>query len=557
MNDPAVTHDVVVIGAGVCGAIAAWRLARAGARVLMLEAGPADSDRTAMVGRFAAALPRQTGSPYADPDVERFAPTEDNHAGTSDGAYYDQRGTVRFQSTYVRRAGGSTWHFLGNMPRFLPADFELHDRYRVGRNWPIRYADLEEDYCTAEEWIGVAGDHDEWNSPELGHRSRPFPMSRIWPSYGDRVVAERLIGLRIDGKPVRLMSTPQARNARTYDGRPACAGNSICVPICPIQAKYDATVHVAKAIKAGAELRDRAVVTRIDRVDGSAEVGEVHYLRWDGRTVQPGSARGRLVVMAAHTIESAKILLLSGLATTSGEVGRNLMDHLQGSVFCYAPQPVYPFRGPPTTSGIDRFRDGTFRRRHAAFRLSLGNDGWGRNAPPDERLLDLVRDRKLHGRGLRDEVRNMFTRMIRFSFSTEMLPDSANRVELSSKRDVLEIPRPALTFALSPYNRAAFDAARKVCKRIFRHIGGTGIDFLPKGDVFSGAGHIIGTCRMGADPSDSVVDSYGRCHDHPNLFVLGSAVFPTSGTANPTLTAAALTVRSLRAIAADLHLTSV
>lgn len=554
MSNAADVYDVVVIGAGVCGAIAAWRLATAGARVLILEAGVSQSNRIAMVGQYAGALPKRTGSPYRDALNDRFAPTEDTYIGPPNQNYYDQRGPVKFQSTYVRRSGGSTWHFLGNMPRFLPSDFELFKRYQKGRDWPLGYDDLEEDYCTSEEWIGVAGDHNEWNTPDYGRRSKPFPMTQIWPSYGDRVVASRLKNLTIDGGPVQLFTTPQARNSRSYDGRPACAGNSSCVPICPIQAKYDATVHIAKAVQAGAELRDRAVVTCLTLASCSDAVETIHYLRWNEQGGRAESVHGRAVVLAAHSIESAKLLLLSGLANSSDQVGRNLMDHLQGSVFCYLPEPVYPFRGPPTTSGIDRFRDGAFRRQHAAFRLSLGNDGWGRNAPPDVRLLNLVKDRKLHGSALRDELHRTFTRMIRFSFSTEMLPNAANRVELSTNKDELGIPRPALTFSLDSYNRVAFDKARAVCQQIFKHLGGTEIDFLPKGDEFSGAGHIIGTCRMGSNPSDSVVDSHGRSHDHPNLFILGSTVFPTSGTANPTLTAVALTLRSLRALATDLHL---
>lgn len=557
MHDHTDPHDVVIIGAGACGAVAAWRLAQAGARVLLLEAGVSLSDRTAMVGQFAAALPKKTGSPYRDDDNDRFAPTEDTYRPVAKETYYDQRGPVKFQSTYVRRTGGSTWHFLGNMPRFLPSDFKLHDRYHVGRNWPIHYKDIEDQYCTAEEWIGVAGDHDEWNKPDLGYRSRPFPMSRIWPSYGDRFVERRLDGLLIDGQHVQLRTTPQARNSRSYDGRPACAGNSICVPICPIQAKYDATVHVAKAVRAGAKLLDRAVVTQLELAAGSNSVAQIHLLRWNANEIRADTVRGRVVVLAAHSIESAKILLLSGLANSSDQVGRNLMDHLQGSVFCYAPEPVYPFRGPPTTSGIDQFRDGDFRRHHAAFRMSLGNDGWGRSAQPDERLIELIKERQLHGRALRDELRKDFTRMMRFSFSTETLPNPANRVELSAERDQLGVRRPALTFALDPYTREAFDKARDVCKSIFHHVGGSEVDSRPTGDDFTGAGHVIGTCRMGDNPKDSVVDSHGRCHDHPNLFIVGSSVFPTSGTANPTLTAVALTIRSLDAIAGDLRLSGV
>jgi choline dehydrogenase-like flavoprotein len=534
------SYDAVVIGSGVCGAITAWQLALSGANVLILEAGPATADRTALVGNYI-----KTGSPFHDAQGDQFAPTED----TSPGSYYVFEGHPHFQSTYVRRVGGSTWHFLGNMPRFLPTDFELQTRYGVGVDWPLKYEQLEEHYSTAECWIGVAGDHDEWNHAALGRRSRPFPMSQIWESYSDRVVKRRTAGLKIDGVPVVLRTTPQARNSRPYDGRPACAGNSTCVPICPIQAKYDATVHVEKAIAEGATLRDRSVVDRLEADSAGAAVTRVHYRSWDGNS---HSVRGRIVILAAHAIESARILLFSGLANTSDQVGRNLMDHLQGAVVALAPEPLYPFRGPPTTSGIDAFRDGPFRQDHGAFRLSLGNDGWGRGDSIAGQLGKLIDEQRLHGTALHDAVEHRFTRLVRLSYSTEMLPKPENRVELATVRDSLGLPRPKLAFAIDDYSRKAFACAKAVCERIFEAAGATDRqvlikpeDAVPETDWFAGAGHISGTCRMGTDPSASVVDPSCRSHDHPNLFIIGSSVFPTEGTANPTLTATALTARSL------------
>jgi len=101
-----------------------------------------------------------------------------------------------------------------------------------------------------------------------------------------------------------------------------------------------------------------------------------------------------MVVLAAHAIESAKILLFSDpsgnrIANSSDQVGRNLMDHPQGAGGCLMPEPVYPFRGPPTTSGIDDFRDGPFRRNHAGFRMSLGNDGWGGRIESPARTIEM------------------------------------------------------------------------------------------------------------------------------------------------------------------------
>ncbi|QIF02019.1 GMC family oxidoreductase [Roseimicrobium sp. ORNL1] len=543
---PEYDYDVIIIGAGVCGAIAAAELASCG-RVLILEAGPDTADRMDLVASYARAVNKNPGSPYRDPDGDKYAPTPDNSEG-----YYVKDGadSLPFKSTYVRRSGGSTWHFLGNTPRFVPSDFMLCDLYKKGVNWPLRYDDLEEDYCRAEEAMGVSGDHDQLQGLLQAKRSRPFPMTHVWESYSDRVIGQRLNGLVIDGVKVELLSTPQARNSRPYDGRPACAGNSSCVPICPIQAKYDGTVHVRKAVAAGVEVRTRSVVFKLE-ADDTGKIQHVHVRSYEGVDTV---FTGRIVVLAAHAIESARLLLLSELPNSSGLIGCNLMDHLQGAVVCLAPEPVYGFRGPPTTSGIDHFRDGEFRSERAAFRLSLGNDGWGRTASPADVLKKLT-DAGIVGSRMRELAEWRLVRQLRFSFSTEMLPKTHNRIILDpdpEQKDALGLRKPRIHFEMDAYSRAGMEHAGKVCEKIFKHCGGDEVTITVARDGYNAAGHIMGTLRMGEKKSDSVVDRDGRAHDHSNLFVLGASVFPTCGTGNPTLTAVALTYRSVRAIKAAL-----
>lgn len=539
------TYDVIVIGAGVTGAITAWLLAKQKARVLLLESGEESPDRIKLVGEFARSTRRSPGAPYRGRAGDKFSPDPE-----TDSNHYEQSGPVDFRSTYLRRVGGSTWHFLGNVPRMLPKDFKMQSTYGVGVDWPLCYCDLESDYGEAENLLGVSGDHEQWQNLFGAYRNRPFPMSKIWESYSDRRVTPTIESLTVHGRQLKVMNTPQARNSQIYDGRPACAGNSSCVPICPIQAKYDATVHVRKAEAAGAQLRTGAVVTKLVPAAGKATLESVHYLDWNA---QPHVVRGRMVVLAAHAIESAKLLLLSKIANSSDQVGRNLMDHPQGAGGCLVPEPLFPFRGPPTTSGIDVFRDGEFRKQHAAFRMSLGNDGWGQRIESPGNTIEKLVDQKYFGASLRTAVRDRLTHQFRISFSTELLPDEGNRVELSAqKMDALGIPRPALAFKVPQYNIDAFDKAREVIRQIFVALKGTPPVFSPKDADFTGAGHIMGTCRMGKDPAKSVVDADGRSHDHPNLFIVGTSVFPTCGTANPTLTAVALTLRANRAILNDL-----
>jgi choline dehydrogenase-like flavoprotein len=539
------TYDAIIVGAGICGAVTAWKLALSGARVLLLEAGETGPERVELVGSYARAANKTPGSPYLGRDGDKFAPGPETRAD-----YYRPSDSKMFRSTYLRRAGGSTWHFLGNVPRFLPSDFRLKSTYGVGCNWPLSYDDIEPDYCEAERLMGVSGDHDQWNGLFGAHRSEPYPMTKIWESYSDRRVTPAIESLEADGRPIRVMSTPQARNSQFYDGRPPCAGNSICVPICPIQAKYDGTVHLKKAIAAGVEFRNQAVVTRLELADDGRTIAAVRYSNWDGAERREIA---RLIVVAAHSIETAKLLLFSseresGIANSSGQVGRNLMDHPQGAGGCLSPQPLFPFRGPPTTSGIDMFRDGPFRKERAAFRMSLGNDGLGRIETPAATVECLMETDRLFGTALRERARDHLTRQFRISYSTELLPDPENRVTLSGDLDALGVPMPRIQFSVPDYNHLAFEAARNVIGRIFAAIGGTQIVFAPAGNDWTGAGHVMGTCRMGDDPSSSVVDSSGRSHDHPNLFLVGSSVFPTAGTANPTLTALALTLRTCRTL---------
>lgn len=545
----AADYDIVIVGAGMVGGLLATRLA-ASARILVLEAGEEGPERAALVGAFVTAGKKTMGSPYRGRDGDLLAPSPD----TPDD-YYVQPGTDKFKATYQRRYGGSTWHWRGNVPRLIPSDFRMKSLYGVGVDWPIDYRELESWYALAETELGVSGDHAQWNGYLGAERSTPYPMSKIWPAYGDTVVKPLLDGAVLEGREVVVMSTPQARNSQPYDGRPPCAGNSTCDPICPIGAKYDATRHLEKARKAGVEIRSKSVVTQI-HIDEAGRAGRLSYRTWDGVDHE---VTARVVVVAAHAVESAKLLLASrtdrlpdGVANRSGQVGRNLMDHLQGQAAALLPQPVFPFRGPPTTSGIDAFRDGVFRADSAAFRMSVGNDGWGLVQGPYATLEELVGPQRLFGAELRTRLRDVVSRQFRLSYSTETLPDPDNRVLVSDQVDGLGLPRPLIQFRLSDYNRRGFDMGRRVVGALFERLGATRVQMPSDAYQYSAANHIMGTCRMGTDPATSVVDSHGRCHDHPNLFVVGGSAFPTCGTANPSLTVAALALRAVSVLQQEL-----
>ncbi len=553
-------YDVVVIGGGVAGALIAWKLAEAKRKVLILDAGEKrlhKTDRAAFVKLFAEAVnsKKSPSQPYVDTDNSKFAHSPDvqdfNPADAANKLYYRQLGPNMFKSQYQRLSGGSTWAWRGNTPRYIPSDFKLKTLFGVGADWPITYDDLESWYCDAEDALGVAADHKEWNGIFGAYRSRKFPMSKIAQAYGDQQLKRRLDGVKIDGVKVRIFALPQARNSRKYDGRRACEGNSNCVPLCPIQAKYDATVHVKKALKLGATMVEQAVVTDL-KVDASGNISEVVYKTWpDGQTT---SAKGKIVVLAAHAIEAPKILLNSnggsGIANSSDQVGRNLMDHPGGEGAAIMPFQVFPFRGPQSTSCIESFRDHKFRDQFCAFRLTIGNDGWGRTQHPYDTFKNLT-DRKLFGEELQKELNHTVTRQLRVAYSTEQLPDPGSRVTLANETDDFGIRKPQIAYKVDDYTRKGMEYVQKIIKLMFTKIGANEDEWEfsdLKAGTYSGSGHIMGTCRMGSDPASSVVDAGCRSHDHQNLFVAGSAVFPTSSCVNPTITVAALALRTAASI---------
>jgi len=582
--------DVVIIGSGVAGALVAHRLALAKLRVVMLEAGsvPPDSlGRWAMVHNYISSSPKAPDAPFCGDDIlpldAKNQPLDYRYAQPNPIAngenyyFYDDsdpaKKSDRFKSFYERLVGGSMWHWQAIYVRMLPSDFKMKQRYGLGVDWPLSYDDIEPWYVEAEYEMGVAGSDKEsrdYYQRQFGaYRSKRYPMPALVPSYLDNEIAEAINDTRMPDflpHPLKVNTVPHAINSATYDNRPACDGHTSCVPLCPIKARYEAIGHVEKALSAGATLRTQAVVTKLENDDNNKVVKRAWYRRWDGSV---DHVSGRIFILAANGIENPRLLLLSNAANSSGLVGCYLMDHPIKQSFGLARKPLFPFRGPQTTSDIAAFRDGPFRRTMAGFKTSIKNDGWSStsantsaprgNAVPKPHpnnpnsagtLLDFVVNQKLAGTELRNKLHDHAIRQITLNSACEQLPIKENRVTLANgQNDTFGIPRPQINYHLyddKNYVRNSFQAILKLHGWVFDRLGVTAQDRFMQEDptVWSGSGHIMGTTVMGSDPKTSVVDKECRSHDMPNLFVLGSSVFPTSSTANPTSTIAALALRA-------------
>jgi choline dehydrogenase-like flavoprotein len=424
-------------------------------------------------------------------------------------------------------------------------------------------------------------------------------MKRIPMSVSDKLLGDTIKGLRFDGQDLEMTCTPQGRNSEYRGGRPACQGNSSCIPICPIQAKYDATFTLREAESTNlVTTLTKAVVTDLE-VGTNGLVTGVNFLHYSGVTgnyrAQRKTTSGKIVILAAHAVESVKILLMSnggqGIANGSGQLGCNLMDHLCYLGYGLSNKQGFPYRGPRSGSGIESLRDGPFRSRRSAWRVDVGNVGWQwADDDPARSARDFIsgenksllnpNHEKLFGKALAERLNMANTRMLRLCYLVEQEPQQSNRITLSkSLVDGLGLPRPEINYSVtsSDYTLRGIVAAIEATDLIFEQIGANryfpdhapnyshlldesgfpGIEFTIDGKDYKtnlyGAGHIAGTYRMGTDAQASVVDSNSRCWEHKNLYLLGSGTFPTIATGNPTLTIAALTLRASRSVLNDLR----
>lgn len=413
--------------------------------------------------------------------------------------------------------------------------------------------------------------------------------------------------------PFDCITTPQARNsppnpeyvnpetgARGYQpvggaddptSGERCQGNASCTPVCPIQAKYNALKSLRAAQASGrVQLLTQTVATQVlwDKTNGRIQGIECKsYSDWPDFNIPTRTLRARVYVLASNTIENAKLLLNSKVPDRSGQLGRNLMDNVTLLAWGLAPRPLGVYRGPGSTTNIPTFRDGPFRQEHSAFILPLDNWGWIWPAfGPDAQVSQLmaggwplrpvpgkppeIPPEKMFGRTLRACAGNAISRQFFTHFEMEQLPRSDNQVTVDpSYRDALGVPRPVISYNLSDYEKKTFPVARRMCAELFPQMGiedfssynpaQAGYFEYPenpkdarKGYTFFGAGHIVGTCRMGSQPADSCVNDHLRSWDHANLFVVGGAVMPTIGTGNPSITMAALAYRAADAILKDL-----
>jgi choline dehydrogenase-like flavoprotein len=396
--------------------------------------------------------------------------------------------------------GGGTNCWFGTSPRMHPNDFRLRSRYGVGEDWPLGYEELERHYVAAEQRMSVAGANE---IAAVLPRSAPFPLPPHPITSVDRAIQR--------AQPMFHFAVPTARASTAAAGRGKCCASGRC-NLCPADAKFtfwNGFAHLRA--NPAVEFRVDSEITRLDVANGI--VRAVAYRRGE----REHFAHGDLVVLGANAIHSPAILLRSGLDHPLTGVGINE----QVGYFAEALiRGIDNFDGGTITTGVNySLYDGEFRKNHAAAIVFFDNR-WPL--------------------GLRLEV-GRWRQLVPLIVNVEDLPQASNRVVLDSDG----FPR-VLHADVSDYARRGVEQSFAALERLLAPLDIERIAFRGMRGTES---HIQGTLRMGHDRSTSVVDARQVHHDARNLVVVGSAVFPTCPPAPPSLTVAALSLRSAELLA--------
>lgn len=536
MADTVYDADVIIVGSGVIGGLAAQKIAKAGKSVIILEAGPR-VPRWEIVEAF-----RNSGNvssnggnrnqPY--PNVP-WAPT------SFTPGYVENTGPIDYNPYTLRLVGGTTWHWGGACWRNLPNDFKMKTVYGVGRDFPLTYDELEPFYYEAELEMGISGDN---TADYSGHGGAPYPP-RAHP-YPIRPQAMNYFGKRFAERvAVGGFHYTYQSNGRATDPcgeRPACVGNNNCSPICPIGAQYSGDRDITKAEQYGAKVISNAAAYKLETSPDGKRIVAVNYHDPDKNSHR---LTAKYFIVAANAIETPRLLLLSDVANSSGMVGRNLMDHHAFSMTLISDEPMWSGRGPVQQGDILNRRDGPWRSDHSSIRYEIGN-GVG-NVDVARSLLG----KGIIGPELDRQIRHMSARWTPISAQLEHLPQPQNRITLSAKnKDMFGQPLLSIHFEVTDYERRGYDVVMKDYLT-FQQLLGAEV-FSKNTSQWENRAHPMGTVIMGEDPKDSVVNHECRTFDHQNLFLTTTGVMPAGAANNPTVTGCALSLKAAGHILAEI-----
>jgi choline dehydrogenase-like flavoprotein len=502
---PSEEVDFCIIGTGAGGGVLAQRLASFGFSVVALEAGPWHDTETDMVSDEAG-----SGRMYWT-DVRVTGGTEPLEFGANNSG---------------RGVGGSTIHYAGFCPRLHPSDFRVKSHDGVAADWPIAYEDLEPYYAAMEREYPVSGPaRYPWGKPH------GYPYAPLQAGTAGQKLIEGCTRL---GIPV-VAGGPVAIPAGRVGKRPHCIMRGFCLLGCKVGAKSSTMVsHIPDAIAHGAEIRTRSMAAQV-MLNPSGSATGVRYFRTlddEGNFVEEVQ-RAKAVIVSGYAIESPRLLLNSEIANSSGLVGKFLMAQAGPVVWGRFPELIRQYKAPPACALTEEFYEtdprndfvrGYALQTVAPLPIAMAHLLIEEDGEYGERVLERMQD---------------YNHYAAIGVLGEILPDERNFVSLHpTEKDRYGLPVPYSHFNLFENDRRMMQAGISRAKAVLHAAGATETHSVNR------YAHLVGTCRMGFSPTDSVVDNWCRSWDVPNLLVCDGSVLPTQGSANPAITILALAART-------------
>jgi choline dehydrogenase-like flavoprotein len=492
------------------GPALAQRLARYGFSVVALDAGPWHDTETDMVSDEAG-----SGGLFWN-DVRVTGGGEPLELGANNSG---------------RGVGGSTIHYAGFCPRFHPSDFRVRSQDGVAVDWPISYEDIEPYYAAMEREYPVSGPaRYPWGKPH------GYPYAPLLAGAAGQQLIRGCVRL---GIPV-VAGGPVAIPAGRVGKRPHCIMRGFCLLGCKVGAKSSTLVsHIPAAVADGAEIRPSCMAFEIP-LDSTGQVAGVRYYRTGGDgPPREEMQKARAVIVAGYAIETPRLLLNStssrfpdGLANSSGVVGKFLMAQAGPVIWGAFDEPVRQYKAPPACACTEEFYE-TDQRNDFVRGYALQTV-----APLPIAMAHVLSSDGTFGADLLAAMRD-YNHYAAVGVLGEILPDARNHVSIHpTARDALGIPAPYVHFNLFENDERMMRAGIARAQAVLQAAGARSTQYVRR------YAHLVGTCRMGAAPGDSVVDQWCRSWDVPNLFVCDGSVLPTQGSANPALTISALAART-------------
>lgn len=531
--------DAIVIGAGAGGGIVAAELARAGLRVSLLDRGrnfsaAADADDNELTG--SQALYNQTGVQRFGPDATEFQTFRGDPGTPASKVCADD---YRF-SIVGWCVGGGTVSYQGLSWRFHPQTFRLKSLYgpiagSTVEDWPITYDDLEPYYEKAEYELGICGEA----SPVGPPRRKPYPM----PPLDDDREAQLLFpaARRLGWKPFH---PPLAVTSEEYRGRPGCIRCSYCNGfLCCVDSKSSTAVTVIpQALKTGLCALHPQTVVREITVDGRGRPNGVIYRESNGPWKE---MQAKVIVVCASAVETPRLLLSSqskwfptGIGNQYDQVGRHGHQDLSAAVFGYFDKVVGDGQGPGPGCAVDfQFQDSSVQGGGVLY------NGFSRTPMRVINSLPRPQGMKTWGREHKEFYRQYFWKHLRMYCGAHGVPRNGNRVDLDPDlKDAFGMRVARVTSRSHKWSAQQLEWVQGRAEQLLKEAGAqftkrTPVALEPESPLGQ---HGLGTCRMGSDPRNSVVDRTGRVHGVPNVFVADGSLITNSGGCNPCLTIQAL-----------------